>query len=154
MKSISFESVWNNVYKMTTLFTVQPCVLLKLAIWLPWLRHFPNTYLSISYFLIFSRFSSEKRVFIQNLLFLCIVDFFGVNNSRSSWTVLQLHFVCQALLETSVDDMVPMSKIHWSKLEANFDIETFLNVKIIHKYEKKAIRKIIRSKRKPNGKFC
>ena len=114
---------------------------------------FLNTDICISNFLILSRFPSDKKGFYTKFAFLMHRWLFGVNNSRSSWTVLQLHFVCQALLETSVDDMVPMSKIHWSKSKANFDIETFLNVKIIHKYEKKEIRKIIRSKRKPNGKF-
>ena len=85
---------------------------------------FLNTDLCISNFLILSCVPSDKKGFYTKFAFLMHRWLFWVNNSRWSWTVLQLHSVCQALLETSVDDMVPMRKIHWSKSKAKFDIET------------------------------
>ena len=74
---------------MTILFIVQSCVLLKLTLSLTWLRHFldTNLYINFSYYRVFFL---TKKGFYAKFAFLCIVDFFWINSSRSSWTVLQL----------------------------------------------------------------
>ena len=64
------------------------------------------------------------------------LSIFWANSGRSTWTILQLHSVCQSLLETFVEVLVPLRKIHSCKSKVNLEIKTFFYVQKNYKYEK------------------